>query len=175
MLIRECRSGDVLAFGRLYEAYRAPAYFVALQWVGVKEDALDVCSAAFGKAFSGIGRFDPGREFRPWLFTIVRNLCIDLLRRRGQRPQRSLGEGEDFPDPTDPGPLAAAEASDTRQRIAVALDALEAGHREIIMLKDFHDLSYKEIAEVLDIPLGTVMSRLNAARKKLRAALGGEL
>lgn len=171
-IVRRCQAGDPGAFGILYEAYRAPAYLLALQLTGNKEDALDACQTAFTKAFKAMGGFDAEREFRPWLFTIVRNFCVDLLRKR--RPDRSLTPEHDVPDPA-PGPLALAEATDTQRRTARALEELSPAHREIILMKDFHDLSYKEIAEVLDIPIGTVMSRLSSARNKLREALGGPL
>jgi RNA polymerase sigma-70 factor (ECF subfamily) len=173
MLVQRCLDGDTRAFDRLYESYRGPCYVLALQWVGRKEDALDIMQTAFIKAFKQLSSFDTSRSFRPWLFTILRNQSIDCLRKRGRKKRESIGE-RDFAH-QGPGPLRVVEASDTQQVVRAALDDLKEDHREIILLKDFHEMKYREISEALDIPMGTVMSRLNSARKSLREKLKGKL
>jgi RNA polymerase sigma-70 factor (ECF subfamily) len=114
-----------------------------------------------------------GDEARPWLLRIVRNTWSDLRARRGMndRPLDEIGER-----PTDvPDPEQSALAGDRRRQIASALAALPAEAREILVLREIEDLSYKHIAAVLDLPVGTVMSRLARAREKLAAELTGRL
>jgi RNA polymerase sigma factor (sigma-70 family) len=114
-----------------------------------------------------------GEEARPWLLRIVRNTWSDLSQRRGAT-DRSLDEVEDRPS-DGPDPEQSALAGDRRRQIASALAALPAEAREILVLREIEDLSYKHIASVLDLPVGTVMSRLARAREKLSAELLGRL
>ena len=114
-----------------------------------------------------------GEEARPWLLRIVRNTWSDLRQRRGARIS-SAGQIEDRPS-DGPDPEQSALAGDRRRQIAAALAALPAEAREILVLREIEDLSYKHIAAVLDLPVGTVMSRLARAREKLAAELRGRL
>ncbi len=114
-----------------------------------------------------------GEEARPWLLRIVRNTWSDLRQRRGGADQ-TLDEIEDRPA-DGPDPEQNALVSDRRRHIASALAALPADAREILVLREIEDLSYKHIASVLDLPVGTVMSRLARAREKLAAELAGRL
>jgi RNA polymerase sigma-70 factor, ECF subfamily len=114
-----------------------------------------------------------GEEARPWLLRIVRNTWSDLRQRRGVT-DRPLDEIDDRPS-DGPDPEQSALAGDRRRQIASALAALPAESREILVLREIEDLSYKHIASVLDLPIGTVMSRLARAREKLAAELRGRL
>jgi RNA polymerase sigma-70 factor, ECF subfamily len=114
-----------------------------------------------------------GEEARPWLLRIVRNTWSDLRLRRGVGDQ-TLDEIEDRPA-DGPDPEQNALAGDRRRQVAAALAALPAEAREILVLREIEDLSYKHIAAVLDLPVGTVMSRLARAREKLAAELAGRL
>jgi RNA polymerase sigma factor (sigma-70 family) len=114
-----------------------------------------------------------GEEARPWLLRIVRNTWTDLRARNGAA-DRPIEEAEDRPA-DGPDPEQSALAGDRRRQLAAALAALPADAREILVLREIEDLSYKHIAAVLDLPIGTVMSRLARAREKLAAELGGRL
>lgn len=174
-LLPRARRGDEGACTALVERHRRAAYLFALQLLRDREDALDVTQDALIKFLGSLARFDSDRPVRPWLFRIVRNCARDLQRRQRVRRAESLDRGEEgVLEVTDPhaDPLRDAEAADLRQRIWAALRRLTDHHRDILVLRDYQDLSYAEIADVLGIPIGTVMSRLHAARRSLRAALG---
>ncbi len=142
---------------------------------GNPDDALDVSQEAMLKLFSHIRSLDRERPLRPWLFTVVRNLVRDLWRKRKLRRNEPLAVevgpdlGHQIVDRAA-SPEDDAVTRQTRRRLWRAVSGLPTKHREILVLRDYHDLSYEELSRVLSIPLGTVMSRLHAARKKLRAA-----
>jgi RNA polymerase sigma-70 factor, ECF subfamily len=177
-LVERVRGGDVAAFEPLVEKYRQRVYRLAFNVLRNQEDAWDVAQEAFIKAYKALPAFRGQSAFYTWLFRIVMNVAHDKARQRGAQG-RAFGtervteeEWErTMPDPgEDPG--AAAVRAEQRARITQALETLPEHHRAIIMLSDLEGLSYREIADVLSIPMGTVMSRLHNARKRLRAALG---
>ena len=122
--------------------------------------------------FQHLDRFDVERPVEPWLYQIVRNRVRDLSRRNRLRSHESLDAKLEYVrvDSDDPSsdPVAAAERHELQRTLWWAISELSDAHREIIVLRDYHDLSYREISEVLAIPQGTVMSRLHAARRNLR-------
>ena len=125
--------------------------------------------------FTSLGTFDRERRVQPWLCAIVRNQVRDLWHRRKRRPGEELGEAGEalarhLVDPTA-NPETDLRRNELKRRVWRALAELPAAKREIIVLRDFHDLSYSDIAGVLEIPIGTVMSRLHGARRQLRAQL----
>ena len=134
--------------------------------------AQDVAQEAMLRALRYFHAFR-GEEARPWLLRIVRNTWSDLRQRRGMADQ-TLDEIEDRPA-EGPDPEQSALVGDRRRHIASALAALSPDAREILVLREIEDLSYKHIASVLDLPVGTVMSRLARAREKLAAELAGRL
>ena len=174
-LIRGASAGLAEAREELARRYRGPAYVLALQLLGNREDALDVAQEAMLRLFATLGRLTPGRAVRPWLLAIVRNQARDLWRRqRVRRTEPIDGTGEGLATELiarAPDPEEAAGREELRRRVWRALSRLSEDHREIVVLRDFHGLSYEEIAHVLDIKIGTVMSRLHAARRQLRARL----
>jgi RNA polymerase sigma-70 factor (ECF subfamily) len=139
---------------------RAGAYAFAI--VRNRADAEDAVQDAALKAYRAFAKYDESRSFKGWWFAILRNCCRDLLRRRRSRPSTvALDPAE---SPADAGP-SLGQYDDLRD----ALEQLSAAHREILQFRYFGDCSYKDIAAALEIPEGTVMSRLHAARQALAA------
>lgn len=157
-------------FEEIMLPHLSSAYNLARWLVRNEHDAEDCVQEAYLKAFRAFARFR-GDDGRAWLLTIVRNVCHDRLRRlRGFEPPESFdeaihsGAGEDFDNERLRGELDSVQ-------LQAALDALPSAAREIIVLHDLEGLAYKEIAGVLAIPLGTVMSRLARARQRLHREL----
>jgi RNA polymerase sigma-70 factor (ECF subfamily) len=177
-LIERCRAGDVAAFEPLVEKYRQRVWRLAFQVLRDREEAWDCAQDAFVRAFQSLGSFRGQSAFYTWLFRIAMNVATDRLRSRGAQA-RAFGTqaipAEEW-ERTAPDPQArpdqAAIGAERRERISQALDTLPPNARAIIMLSDVEGLSYREIATVLNCPIGTVMSRLHNARKRLRTALG---
>ena len=177
-LMTAARGGDVAAFETLSQRVRARAFQVAHSLVGSREDALDLCQEAFLKAFRARQSYDPSQPFMPWFHRILRNTCFSFLRKHRRLRKRSLtyqgedGEDEDY-ELTDPGPApdAGVLAEERSLLFQGALDGLSARDREILVLRHFEELSYRDIAATLGVPQGTVMSRLFHARRRLRDAL----
>jgi len=171
----------VAAFEPLVEKYRQRVWRLAYNVLRDREEAWDVAQEAFIKAYQALPTFRGQSAFYTWLYRIVMNVAADRGRSRGAQG-RAFGTErvpeEDWervlPDqnPGDESPDAAAARTEDRAKITKALETLSEDHRRIIMLSDLEGLSYREIAETLDIPMGTVMSRLHNARKRLRDALG---
>lgn len=174
--VAAARAGDRAAFGALVRQHQRAAYAIAYGFVGNREDALDMAQEAFARAYRAMERFDPGRPFYPWLYQIIRNTCFNHLKRSRRRGEISLdGLTETgFEAPDHETPRRAAALDDVQRGVVRGLQTLSEEHREIIVLRHIHERSYSEIAECLDIPVGTVMSRLHAARRKLQAALRAE-
>jgi RNA polymerase sigma-70 factor, ECF subfamily len=174
-LVRRARKGDLAAREELAIAHRRAAYLLALQLLGNRDDALDASQDALLRFFSTLDRFRPEQPVRPWLYSIVRNRCRDLMRRGRVRRAESLDADEEHwrPELVDAtaDPELDAERAELRRQVFAALGTLGQEHREILVLRDYQDLSYQEIAAVLRVPRGTVMSRLHRARKALGAAL----
>lgn len=175
-LVPLARAGDDAAREELANRSGRAAYGLALQLLRNRAEAQDVAQDALLKFFSTLDRFDESRPVLPWIFRIVRNRAIDVLRRGNVRRGPSLDTGApdgSAIDPVDPatGPHEHSVRLDLQKRIWQCLQSVPPQHREILILRDYQDLSYREISEVLGTPLGTVMSRLHAARKKLREQL----
>lgn len=177
-LIERCRNGEVAAFEPLVAKYRDRVWRLAFNVLRDREDAWDVTQDAFIRAWQALPSFRGQSAFYTWLFRIVVNVASDRARQRAARG-RALGT-ERIPEEDwertmvdeSAAPDDEARRAEERQRITQALAALPEHHRTIIMLSDLEGLSYREIAEVLHVPMGTVMSRLHNARKRLRAVLG---
>ena len=177
-LIRRCIAGDAAAFEPLVEKYRQRVWRLAYQVLHDREEAWDVAQEALVRAFHSLSTFRGQSAFYTWLFRITVNVATDRHRQRGAQarafgPDR-MTEEEWARTMRDPGggPDQAAARAEQRERIRRALDALPPKARTIIMLSDVEGLSYREIAEVLNCPIGTVMSRLHNARKRLKGLLG---
>jgi RNA polymerase sigma-70 factor (ECF subfamily) len=180
-LISRCQAGEVQAFGVLVEKYKQRAYYTALGLVGAHEDALDISQEAFVRAYRAVSKFQPDKSgFFTWYYKILRNLCANFLRDRVKRarPFSEIDESKkllsEIPD-ENYDPTVIAERNELKDAVWRAISSLNAPEREIIMLRDFQEMSYKEIAAALDCPIGTVMSRLFNAREHLRKKLNGYL
>jgi RNA polymerase sigma-70 factor (ECF subfamily) len=181
-LMAAVKGGDREAFTALERAVRGTAFQVARSLVGSREDAIDLCQEAFLKVFRARESYDPAQPFLPWFQRILRNTCFSFLRKHGRLKKRSLSgrdeDGEDVDyeliDPA-PGPGARIEGVERVGLFWEAFQLLSARDREVLALRHFRELSYKEMAEVLAIPEGTVMSRLFHARRRLREGLGPAL
>lgn len=177
-LLTRARRGDAAALEELVQLHRRELFLVALQLLGDREEAMDATQDALLRFISTLGRFRLGDPLRPWLFTIVRNRCRDLQRRRAVRRTESLdANGEDdyfIAEPVSPAPSPEQELERRRLQREVwrGLALLPPAQREILVLRDYQDLSYQEIADQLDVPIGTVMSRLHRARRALADLLG---
>lgn len=181
-LVRRARKGDAAACEELAVRHRDSAFFLALQLLGNRDDALDVAQDAMLRFFKHIHRFDVSRPVRPWLFQIVRNRVLDMFRRRKVRKHDSIDAAQEDEDRADLQLVDEsvdlerdASRNQLQKRIWLALQELSHAQREIIVLRDYQDMAYSEIATALGIPIGTVMSRLHGARKKLRKVLQGNL
>lgn len=178
-LIRKCRSGDARFYEPLVRAYEPSGMRVAVAMMGNQEDARDALQDAFVKVWENLARFDLRRSFRPWFFQILRNQCRDMLRSRQARFRiEALDENLQL-RPADPeaGPERHRQRRAARELLWRALEEISPDHREILVLKELEGFHYGEIAGILDIPEGTVASRLYHARRALKAALeelGGE-
>jgi len=176
--VRRVQAGDTDAFEPLVEKYKRKVFRLAYQVLRDQEEALDTAQEAFVKAFRALPGFKGDSAFYTWLFRITMNVALDRRRQRAART-KSLGAGDVPPEEwertavsTDPDPEDVATSAERRARIQKGLDSLSEHHRAIIILSDIEGLQYREIAEVLGIPMGTVMSRLHHARKRLREVLG---
>jgi len=177
-LVVSASNGEQWARQELGQRVGRWGYVFALQLTGDRELALDVAQDGALRFFQNLNRFDANRPIEPWLYQIIRNRVRDLARRERLRRHESLDtwleQGRPETADTIADPAAEVERIDLQRRIWRAVSRLSDPHREIFVLRDYHDLSYREIAEVLSIPQGTVMSRLHAARTNLRALLAGE-
>jgi len=162
--IKKCQLGDREAFRHLVERYQKRAVAHAVAILFDRDDAEDAVQEAFIDAYRAIGRFDTSRTFYQWFYVLLRNRCYKMTAKR--RPSENIDDVQ---------LLAAATADDTRLALEKALHSLTREEREIISLKYFSGLSYEELATHLQIPRGTVMSRLFNARQRLQAKLGGKL
>jgi RNA polymerase sigma-70 factor (ECF subfamily) len=159
--IEKCRNGEQEAFRYLVERYQKLAVSHAAAILGRREDAQDAAQEAFIDAFRALKNFDNSRSFYPWFYVLLRNRCYKLAARR--RETQSIDEAV----------LVASSAGQSEETLALenALLSLDTEDREIVTLKYLDGLSYNELAERLQIPKGTVMSRLFHARRKLQAKL----
>jgi len=169
-LILRCQGGDRAAFEPIVLRYMRRAAAFALGWTGNRDDALDLSQEAFARSYKAIRRFDPDRPFYPWFHRILKNLCINHIGRARNRHEVPLEET--YPARSaNPSPLEFTEGEERKRMVWEGICQLNELEREILILREFQDYSYSEIARVLDIPKGTVMSRLHNARKRLREKL----
>jgi RNA polymerase sigma-70 factor (ECF subfamily) len=147
------------------------AFYVAYGYTGNAEDARDLSQEAFIKAYQARARFDEARPFYPWLYRILKNHCLNFVTRG--RHHVSLDDENEHREIASPAATALEnmEENERKRLVRAAIDRLSDDHREIIVLKNFKEHSYKEIADLLGIPIGTVMSRLFYARQALRVLI----
>ncbi|WP_419949824.1 RNA polymerase sigma factor [Candidatus Palauibacter sp.] len=170
-LVLRAQRGERAAFGELVTRYMQRAYYTALGLVGNHDDALDLSQEAFARAFRARATIDAERPFFPWLYQIIRRLCFNHTRDQRSRRQKLERVGSWLEETTmgvrPLSPEQAVERAELRDRVAAAIDRLAEREREALVLREFEGLRYREIAELLGIPIGTVMSRLYRARRSL--------
>lgn len=178
LLARSAARGDRAAFSKLVDLHRRSVYGLTVRLLRDQEEARDAAQEAFVRAWGAIATYDASQPFGPSILRIARNHALDQLRRRvpaGRQVALDADPVDGAPGTElagdDPGADAVLEHAQTRATLEAAVAALPANYREVIQLFHVEQLSYKEIAETLDVPMGTVMTWLHRARGKLRATL----
>jgi len=176
-LVERAKGGDQDAFATLVHRHNERAFALAYRLVREREDALDIAQEAFVRAYQSLAGFKGEARFSTWLHRIVVNQALDHLRRRSQheaaeyRDARGLEEAAHRVVAPTPNPHQAAEATEMRRLIQEGLAGLPTEQRTILILREIEGLSYKEIARAMRCSIGTVMSRLHYARRKMQAVL----
>lgn len=178
-LIVRAQKGEKVAFRTLVQRHERRAFVVAYGLVRDENDAREIVQEAFLRVYRGLQSFQGGSSFFTWLYRIVVNLSIDLIRKPGRRDVeleegRSFEEEADFPlvsriDGADP--LNVIRRREIAARLKAALEALPPYHRGVILMREVEGMSYEEMAEAMGVSKGTIMSRLFHARQKLQRAL----
>lgn len=181
-LIARAQAGDKGAFRKLVERHQRRAFAIALGLVRDENDARELVQDAFLRVYKSLGSFQGGSSFFTWLYRIITNLSIDLIRKPGRQTtdlkdaQLELDESSDFDlpflsrfDGADPADVV--RRGEIAERLRAALDALPSYHRAVIVMREIEGLSYEEMAQAMDVSKGTIMSRLFHARQKLQRAL----
>lgn len=171
-LVAQAQTGDFAAFEQLVRTYRNDVYGLAYHFLRNREEAWDISQEVFIKTHRSLARFRGESSFKTWLMRITANQCKDYLKKRrlDAVPFNEAVETHDAPTGVL-GPDASVEAHELGDAIKQALDALPFKHRTAFVLREFDGLSYEEMAQVMECNIGTVMSRLHHARKKLQNSL----
>lgn len=165
-LVVRCLNGDPAAFGILLDRYQKLLFNLALRMVGDWDDAEDITQTAFIKAYEGLARFDPKYRFFSWIYRITVNESLNLLKSRKPRDEVRLdmrGKGKT--------PEGDCQQKELEELVGSAVRALPVQYCEVIILRHFLQLSYREMSEIIGIPQKTVKSRLYSARQKLASVL----
>ena len=183
-LVFSARGGDRDAFGQLVQRYEARVYTMSMRMLTNREDARDLAQEVFLTVYQSLDRFRGEAQFRTWLYRVTLNRCRDEIRRRGTvkhtRPLSLDGLVDNDendraapvePSAREPSPEEHARGRETQCLVTAAIDRLPEELREAIVLRDTQDLAYDQIASVLEVPVGTVRSRLNRARTRLAEIL----
>ena len=173
-LLADYRLGDKASFSELVGRYQRELYHFLVRFLGNRAAAEDVFQETFLQVHQSAEQFDPQRRFRPWLFTIAANKARDLIRSQARRPTNPLqasispgdeesGEFIDLMQSVNNTPSDPMEREELQKQVQSTVTTMPEHLREILLLSYFHQFPYKQISEILDIPLGTVKSRLHAA------------
>ena len=176
-LVEACQSGEVSAFDILVARWEDRIRGAAYRFLGSDEEARDVAQEAFLRAYQAIGTFKKEARFSSWLYQIATNLCRDRLRRRKTRATVSLEALEEAGSvmvETRPGAHERLLERDLARAVRRAVDALPEEQREVVILKEYQDLTFLEIAQALDVPVSTVKTRLYRGLGQLRLRLERE-
>ena len=168
--LEQARQGDKAAFGKLVEAYQTPVYNLAYRMLNNAGEAEEAAQEAFIRAYTRLDSYDPAHKFSTWMLSITSNYCIDLIRKR-----RALLLSLDEPLPPHPalmsdnskGPEAQAVMNEQQAMVQALLQELPEDYRETVVLRYWYDLSYDEIAEMMDTTVSAIESRLFRARRLL--------
>jgi RNA polymerase sigma-70 factor, ECF subfamily len=177
-LVERLKAGDAKALDELFRRHRDAAYGIAFRLVGNREDALDVVQESFVHVMRGAAAFRGQSSFRTWLYRIVTHAALDYRRWRSLRTTESLdaeGAAEPGPGPADRSPLEEATERDLKSAVERALANVSEKNRAALVLFAIEGLSYQEVADILGISVGTVMSRIFNARQRLKELLASEI
>ena len=171
--LAEARQGDRAAFGRLVEAYKGPVFNLAYRMLNNASEAEEAAQEAFIRAYTRLETYSPAHKFSTWMLSITSNYCIDIIRKR-----RALLLSIDEPLPPHPalmsdresGPEAQSVTSEQQELVQQMLAILPEEYREAVVLRYWYDLSYEEIAEMMDTTISAIKSRLFRARRLLADA-----
>ncbi|NLV21550.1 MAG: sigma-70 family RNA polymerase sigma factor [Syntrophomonadaceae bacterium] len=180
-LVKRTLRGDTYAFEELVKTYQNKVYMLAYRYMGNEDDANDMAQEAFIKAYRSLRSFKGDASFGTWIYRITTNVCLDELRRRKRKivplsldePLATL-DGDDIEREISDQSMAADviyEKKEFSQNIQMLLDEMKPEHKTVIVLRDIMDLSYEEIAVVMDCSIGTVKSRISRARNLLQKKL----
>ncbi len=181
-LLLRFKAGQTESFGQLVRRYERELYGYLRRYLGDEALAEDVFQNTFLQVYQKLDQYENGRPVRPWLYTIATHQAIDSLRRAGRRPMVSLDQVRDtdadgatrtlldMVEARQTDPLEQMEADERRERVRAGLAELPEHLRSTVVLAYFQGLKYREIADILEIPVGTVKSRLHAALLKLQEA-----
>jgi RNA polymerase sigma-70 factor (ECF subfamily) len=160
-LVAQAKEGDTVAFGILVERYQRVLYTVAFRMLGNQDDARDAIQTAFVKAYERLATFNPKHRFFSWIYRIVMNECLNLIRDR--RPEEGLTPALAAAS----NPFETAASHQRRAQVQAALLRLSPDYRAVVVLRHFAGLSYDEMAAALGVPSKTIKSRLYTARQQL--------
>ena len=181
-LVQRFKNGDRRAYEEIVRRYQHRVFGLALRWMGDPQIAEEVAQDVFIALFRSLSKFRGDSKLSTWIYRVVVNHCKNrkLYRKRRHMRKHEALDGKDDPDDDGParqiahdgpGTDAPLHTSEAQQLVHQALDQLDEGQRRIIVLRDIEDLAYEEIGEILDVPRGTVKSRLHRARKQLAQVL----
>ncbi len=162
-VIKQVQKGHAEAYQVIVERYMKRAYYIALGYVRNVQDAMDISQESFIKAFRKIKRFDTEKSFFPWFYKLLKNLCLDHIKRRSRAQEIPLDEARILKEER--------EDREMKEILWKGIEKLSFEQREVIILRYFQQLSYQEIAEITARPVGTIMSSLYYAKKRLRDAI----
>jgi RNA polymerase sigma-70 factor (ECF subfamily) len=179
-LLAQFCMGQTEAFGALVKRYEKELFGYLLRYLGDRNLADDVFQNTFLQLYTKIGTYEAGKPVRPWLYTIATHQAIDALRRNGRHPTVSLDQGKsqatdgqisalvELIEARGTSPLDQLQGEERRQRVRAGVDRLPDFLRQVVILAYYQGLKYREIADILGVPVGTVKSRLHAALIKLQ-------
>ena len=172
-LIKKCVDGDIKSFEQLIAKYEKNAFAMALRYLGNYDDASDVTQEALIKVYRNISKFRFESSFTTWLYRIVINTSKDFLKKRAREKNISIEDNQlDFPVESEKGaPEKVAESEEVKSEVHKALDNINENYRLAIVLKDIQGFTYDEISNILEIPIGTVRSRISRGRGELKKEL----
>lgn len=180
LLVAESKEGNAVAFEELIARHRDKIYARAFSMMRNEDEALDLSQEAWIKAWQRLKQFQGDSSFATWMTRIVINLCLDQIRRQKRKRAESieqldeeLGGVERQMPVVTVNPTAGMERSELRKRIDEAMQKLSDAHRTVLILHEFEELEYKQIATVMGCSIGTVMSRLFYARRRMASLLAG--
>lgn len=166
LLVQRCLDGDMKAYEVLVQRYQTVMYNIALRMTGDREDAEDLTQSMFVKAYESLSRYKPEHKFFSWIYRITVNESLNFLSKR-----RHTVELDDHVPGTDKSPEDACHESEMSEVITKALSELSFDYRIVVVLRHFVDMSYREMSEIIGIPVKTVKSRLYSARQMLSSIL----